>query len=205
MPLSWRASVVCLAALAAVACSDNFGIDPLPVRDSPAAYPPPTSPENLVSALEVVYNDKVRTAAERLESFSSLFAPSFAFHYWEARGDSLVERTWGLEEEIEGTRCLFERQDTGAIYSLTLAIREKEVREPDGGYPAGWKELRAGRVDLRLLYNPDDGLVLNGGSTRFICAPSGGRWLITGWFDPAEPTRASTWAMVKRCPRSEER
>jgi hypothetical protein len=55
---------------------DHGGIIPPPPPPPP---PVPHRPERLVEAIETIYNDRVRSASERLVYYDSLFAPGFSF------------------------------------------------------------------------------------------------------------------------------
>lgn len=76
----------------------------------------PTAPENLVLAIEVVYNDNVRSAGERFEAYADLFAPAFVFHYW------------GLEDC--GRRCGWARASLRLPYNPNDGMEVGRRRHP---------------------------------------------------------------------------
>ncbi len=167
---------------------DKTGPPPIP----PPEIPPPTSPANLIKAIEVIYNDKVRSASERLVAYDSLFAPGFLFYLQPVDQEHGLPPSWGFATEHESHDGIFHAQDDGRIYSLTLSIVHDPARDlypPEEGRE-GWKEVFATNVNLRLLYNPNDGLEVNGGQGRykmFQVSPPTGRWYIGEWIDLPRP------------------
>ena len=68
----------------------------------------------------------------------------------------------------------------------------------------GWKEIFVSNVHLRLMFNFEDGLEVNGGQAEFLFPPPvGGRWTIGEWIDLPRPepgrvaVEPTTWAQVK--------
>lgn len=168
---------------------------------------PVPPPENLVRSIEVIYNDKVRTAAERIAAYENLFAPSFVYTC-ESAGDTCGCQDWGRDEEIQAHRKIFQAQDSVQIYSLTLDIKfspAKDLDPPDPARP-GWKQVFAGNISLVLPETPNDGYALNGAQAEFLMQPSNGRWFISEWRDlprpgPSNPSslvEPVTWCRIKR-------
>jgi hypothetical protein len=99
---------------------------------------------------------------------------------------------------------MFSAQDNGNIYSLALAITHGpaiDLDPPQQGRE-GWKEIFADHVHLRLMFNPEDGLEVNGGQAEFLFPPPvGGRWFIGEWKDLPRPgliaIEPNTWGQIK--------
>ena len=183
-------TLVVMAVSCLAACTERPAVEP-----EPPAIPPPTSPENLVKAIEVIFNDTLRSAGARVEEFGDLFAPDFR-HFIETIG---WDAGWGLDQEIAQARILFEARDGGDIETLGLRI----MHDPAGAlYPPeedreGWKEVFVTRLDLLLVRRPgyevpeDVHWVRSGlaGQARikFSPAPDGSRWFIAEWLELPRP------------------
>jgi hypothetical protein len=178
-------AVACLAA-----CAEGPPVEPGP---EPPAIPPPTSPENLVRAIEVIYNDRVRSAAERVEAYAALLAPDFV--YQPSPGDLLDclpdGMGLGLAHEIAIHEALFEAQASGEVEALELRITSQpaEDLEPPPPGREGWKRV-ACTIDLRLIAHPDHPagpdircLARRNGLALLLAAPSAdrSRWFIAEW------------------------
>lgn len=164
------------------------GPPPPPV---PPEIPAPTSPENLVLALEVIYNDKVRTATERRDAYANLLGPSFLFHFQAVDQPSCNCENWGRDEEIAAHENIFQKQDSREIYSLQLDITFTPATNIDPADPnkpdSLWQEVFATNVYLKLLTSPQDGFEVNGAQAEFHCHKGNGRWYIGDWFDLPRP------------------
>jgi hypothetical protein len=54
-----------------------------PVDDDWSELLPLTSPENVIQDLQIIYNDKTHSAAERLAAYANLLHPDFIFRFQE--------------------------------------------------------------------------------------------------------------------------
>jgi hypothetical protein len=190
-----------------VACDDE---SPTLPEAQPPELLPLTTPENLISNIEILYNDTERTVSERVAEFANLLAPpagcdtcaTFLFCCQEG-----VPDCWGRDEEIEVHRNLFQAQDDGDIFSLRLQMQLAPA-EDLAGRP-GWKSVLATNVHLRLMFNPNDGLEVNQGQAEFRLYPFQGRWYIGEWIelsipaigDPPVAVQPTTWGRIKRAYR----
>lgn len=191
-------------------CDGNFcpedcgGPPPSPV---PQTIPPPNSPENVIEAIEIIYNDKVRSARERSEAYASLFEPAFIFHFQGADVAHGLPETWQLEQELAAHSRLFDAQERGNIYSVELVVRHGPAIGliPSELGSAGWKEVFASYVYMRVMTNLEDGFEVNGGRAVFVFSPpSDGNWQIAAWMDLPGPTseeesavESVTWGQIK--------
>ena len=160
--------------LCCYACADEGPT--IPSGPQAPEIPAPTSPENLVRAVEVIFNDTVRSASERLREYSNLFAPDFEFHDPPPRYPFILEEARGL----------FEGQESGDIYSLRASIVFKPAADLDPPEPGreNWKVMFASNIGFRLLMTPSDGYEENGGQAMILAYPTAGgsRWFIAEWF-----------------------
>jgi hypothetical protein len=174
MPLTCAAVFASLA-LGAAGCifSPDEDKDPPPPPD--LVILPSTPPENLIKNLQTIYNDKEHSAIERLNYYEALFlhgsteppVPGYTFYFQEADVINGLPPSWGLSEELEAHRGLFTAQENAEIYQLTLAVTYGATDSLGGG----WEEIFASNVQLRLMFNPNDGLEVNGGQAEFTFAP----------------------------------
>lgn len=176
-------------------CIFNPKPDPPVIERDP--IPPPTTPDNLIAALEVIYNDAARDAQERLLLYEDRIAESgfkFKFQPSDVGTDpsgtgARIPPDWGRDEEIRAHERLFSAQQSGEVYSLTLDIERQSDREIDPPQEGkeGWRLIWATNVQLRLMFNPNDGLEVNGGQADFYLAPDDpeqpSRWWIGEWVD----------------------
>ena len=206
--------IVAGAALLAIAtgcsdgifCPDGCGSNPPPTQAAPA-IPSPTSAENVIEAIAVIYNDKVRIASDRSEAYATLFDPSFIFRFQAADVDSGLPPAWQLEEELAANRAMFNAQDHGDIYSLELRVTHDPAIDVVPSIPGseGWKQVFASNVYLRLMLNPNEGVEVNGGQGVFVFSPPvNGEWKIAAWMDLPVPTsgrgsnvESGTWGQIK--------
>jgi hypothetical protein len=159
--------------------------------------PPPTTPDNLIAALEVIYNNTARNAQERLLLYEDRISESgFRFRFQpsdvgtDPGGTGVpIPPDWGRDEEIRAHERLFTAQQSGAVYSLTLDIERQpaeEIDPPEEG-KEGWRWIWATNVQLRLMFNANDGLEVTGGQAEFYLAPDDPdqptRWWIGEWVD----------------------
>lgn len=167
-----------------------------PPEIDPDPIPQPTSPENLIEALQVIYNDKVRNSSERGEAYENLFPPedhedlTFEFRFQPADvGREGIPESWGRDSEIAAHRNMFRAQEDRQIHSLTLTITHLPPEDPLDPPAPGAKEIFATNVHLRLMFNPEDGLEVNGGQARFFAAPEtdNSRWYLVKWEDLERP------------------
>src|SRR5688572_14922471 len=165
--------------------------DPTP----PVALLPHDRPENLIKNLITIYDDKVRTAVDRREAYESLFppddaAPELAFQFKFQPADIALglPPSWGKDEEIAAHEALFLAQEAGEVYSLDLNIIYDETEDLQETGRDGWKLIFATNVHLRLMFNPEDGLEVNGGQAEYKFAPPDGTtWFLNEWVDLPRP------------------
>jgi hypothetical protein len=76
--------------------------------------------------------------------------------------------------------------------------------EPPETGREGWKEIFATNVYLRTMFNPEDGLEVNGAQGEFLFAPAeDGRYAIAEWWDLPRPSpnrpavEPATWGAFK--------
>jgi hypothetical protein len=170
-----------------------------PPGDTPPAIVARTSPENVLANLQAIYNDKVRSAIDRRTLYEQQLPPegadpsvAFIFHFQAA--DQLppndLPPSWGVDSELAAHRAIFDAQESGDIYSLELRITHNpaaDLSPPEQGRD-GWKEIFATNVYLRLMFNLEDGLEVNGGQAEFKFAPPvEGLFVINDWTDLPRP------------------
>ncbi len=151
--------------------------------------PPPSSPENLITALEIIYDDKVRGPSERLALYQDLLGPNFLFWFQEVDRETCGCENWGRDEEIQAHHNIFQKQESGEIYSLRVDISSSPATDLDPPRPEkpGWKRVFASNVFLELLNDPNNGFQVNGGQAEFLTQPGSGRWFIGEWTDLPRP------------------
>ena len=150
-----------------------------------------TRPDSLLISLEAIYNDKEHSAIERLNAYESLFLrpvveppqQGFIFNFQPADIANGLPPSWSLDSELEAHNGLFNAQQNGEIYLLELRITRGAIE--DDPEHTGWKEIFASNVYLRLMFNPNDGLEVNGGQAEFDFAPDTALpgWWIGEWTD----------------------
>ena len=193
-----------------VACEEDGPNVPEP---QPPELRPLTAPENLVSNIEILYNDTVRSATERRIEFEKLLAPpagcdtcrAFLFDFQPSDEASGTPDTWGRDQEIQANANIFQAHVNGDIYELTLAIQSLPAQDISDPERPGWKEIYATNVHLRLLLTPHDGFEILGGQAQFRAYPAQGRWWIGEWIDLPRPgprgssfaVETPTWGKIK--------
>jgi hypothetical protein len=205
-----RGLVLGVLLVALLACED----DPTnPDLEMAPALQPLTAPENLISNIEILYNDSVRTATERKTEYEKLLAPpsgcdtcqAFLFDFQPTDELIGIPDTWGRDPEIEANANIFHAQANGQIHEMTLNIEFLAAQDlGDPGRP-GWKEVFATNVHLRLLTTPQDGFEILGAQARFRAYSAQGRWWIGEWIDLPRPgprgspsaVGARTWGRIK--------
>lgn len=204
----------CAAVFAALALSAAGCIfSPEDDNQDPDPTPPITisrsRPDSLLIGLQRIYNDKEHSAIERVNAYDSLFLKpdpntdpprtGFLFNFQPADQQAGLPANWGLDAELEAHRGLFTAQENGDIYLLELRITYGQT-EPITTDPekVDWQQIFASNVYLRLMFNPNDGLEVNGGQADFEFAPElskppaqqgglyGGYW-IGEWTDLPRP------------------
>ena len=169
--------------------------DPEPEPTPPVALLPHDRPENLIKNLITIYDDKVRTAVERRQAYESLFPPdevdpdeAFLFKFQQADRDQGLPESWGKDSEIAAHEALFLAQENREVYSLDLNILFNDPIDLNETGREGWKLIFANSVQLRLMFNPEDGLEVNGGQAEFKFAPPVETiWYLNEWVDLPRP------------------
>src|SRR4030095_9094404 len=115
--------------------------------------------------------------------------------------------SWGLDAELAAHRAVFEAQSAGAVYSLELRITHNAAQDltPPETDREGWKEVFATNVYLRLMFNFEDGLEVNGAQSIFKFPPAEAGDVKRGeWIDlprpgplPRSAVEHSTWGAIK--------
>jgi len=201
--LGQRASLAVALILSLAACNEE-STQP---EDDGLALPELTTPESVISAIEVVYNDRTHGKDERLAAYASLLDSAFVFHFQPADIAVGLPPSWGLNDELAGHDAMFAAQAAGDIYSLELRITHDpalSLTPPEVGRE-GWQEVFATSVYLRLMFNTDDGLEVNGAQGEFkFPPPEGGRFRIGDWTDMPRPFLAPraavdppSWGKIK--------
>jgi hypothetical protein len=196
-----RHGVTRLAALAAVILAFSAGCIFSPDEEPPQPVPPEaipsfeSNPDNLIEALEIVYNDKVRSASQRSQVYETLFPAAdhdsleFIFFFQPVDVEPGEEPSWGIDGELESHRNMFSAQEARDIFSLELTITRLDpspLEFPQPGQET-WVEMFSTNVNLRLMFNPQDGLLVDGGQAKFLAAPADDRWYLTEWTDLPRP------------------
>jgi hypothetical protein len=192
-------------------CGDD-ATKPDPEDNGPPAIPASTTPENVVSAIEVIYNDDVRSPQERFDAYANLLSDNmapieeaFIFQLTPADNQNGLPPSWGLDSELAAHRAIFNAQGAGDIYSLELAIVHGSAQDltPPDPEREGWKQVFATNVYLRLMFDMSNGLEVNGGQAMFMFPPArDGKFKIAVWRDlprpsPPRSVESSTWGSVK--------
>ena len=176
-------------------------------EDDSLVLPALTSPENVISAIQVIYNDKTHSKDDRLAAYASLFDSAFVFHFQPADVAQGLPPSWGLEDELAAHDAMFGAQAAGNIYSLELRIIHdpaQDLTPPETGRE-GWKEVFATNVYLLLMFNTQDGFEVNGAQAEFKFPPAeGGQFRIGDWTDLPRPFLANreaverpSWGQIK--------
>jgi hypothetical protein len=198
MPLRRLYGPVYCALALVIGVSAGCIFSPEPDPPDPPEAPqilPHTLPENLVKNLITIYDDKVRTAVDRRQLYESLFppddvAPELAFQFKFQPADIALglPPSWGKDAEIDAHEALFQAQESGEVYSLDLNIIYGPTEDLNETGREGWKQIFANNVQLRLMFNVEDGLEVNGGQAEFKFAPPVvGIWTLNEWVDLPRP------------------
>ena len=164
----------------------------------------PSAPESLLCRIEALYNDEQREVSERVLLYDDLFTRDFIFYF--PPPEIYVPPLWGIKPEVEAHRGMFMAQDKGEIFDLTLSMAYDSAQDLDPPQPGreGWKEVFVNNVVLRLMFDPNDGLEVNGGQAEFLFPPPvGDRWYIAVWRDLPRPAperdavEPTTWGHIK--------
>lgn len=172
--------------------------------DNELILPALTSPASIVSALEILYNED-HSDSDRLAGYATLLDSSFVFHF--QANDIGLPQSWGREDELAAHAGMFGAQSGGDIYMLELRITHdsaEDLSPPEVGRE-GWQEIFATNVYLRLMFNPEDGLEVNGGQAEFKFPPAkDGLFKLADWTDLPRPgalrstsVDPSTWGGIK--------
>ncbi len=210
-----RFCVVLLLATAGLGA--GCGDDPLE-PDPPAPWPASSyaTPDIVLDALEIIYNDRDHTAEERRDAYASLLwrgsdqVPGFIFRFQTPDIQNGLPESWGMAAEVAAHEAMFTAQKAGEMYSLRLILTldpTQDLTPPQVGRE-GWKQILATNVYLRLMFNPNDGLEVSGAQADFIFVPlEGGGWQIADWRDLPRPeprrwadgetVEPTTWGSIK--------
>lgn len=174
------AAALTLTGTGCIFSPDEGGDPPPPPEAFNFKYTPPDS---LLINLQTIYNDKEHSARERRDVYQTLFlqgdsnadppVPGFIFRFQPADIANGLPESWGLDAEVAAHEGLFNAQENGDIYSLQLAITRgpATLLDPPQAGREKWMEIFASNVYLRLMFNPNDGLEVNGGQAEFQFAP----------------------------------
>jgi hypothetical protein len=168
--------------------------DPEPI---PEELLPRTSQANVIHNLQVIYNDKVRSALERRQAYEQLLPPdgtpeedAFLFFFQPADIANGLPASWPKSEEIAAHQAIFDAQEAGDIYSIELRITASDPvpLNPQQQGREDWTEISATNVYLRVMFNIEDGLEVNGGQAEYRFAPPvSGLYVINEWTDLPRP------------------
>jgi hypothetical protein len=170
-----------------------------PPPQVPPEIVPRTSPENVLKNLQAIYNDKVRSAIERREFYEQLLPPdppavppdeAFLFFFQPVDIAAGLPPSWPKDQEIAAHDAIFRAQESGDIYSLELRITHNDAEPLNPQQPGreDWQEIFATNVYLRLMFNLEDGLEVNGGQAEFrFAAPVDSLYVINEWTDLPRP------------------
>jgi hypothetical protein len=209
-----RAGLLALGLALMIGLTGGCEDDPTEPADDSLVLPALTSPEAVISAIQVIYNDRTHPAAERLEGYMTLLTnPSdppeqqFIFHFQPADIAGGLPPSWGLDQELAAHQAIFNAQSAGDVYSLELRVTHDPAREltPPQVGREGWQEVFATNVYLRLMFNVEDGLEVNGGQAEFLFPPAAeGRFRIAEWLDlprpglaPRSAVESASWGNIK--------
>ena len=76
-------------------------------EDDSLVLPEPSTPEALISAIELIYNDRTHGADERLAAYASLLDSNFRFHFAMNDFGWPLAPSWGLEKELSAHANMF--------------------------------------------------------------------------------------------------
>jgi hypothetical protein len=176
------------------ACSDDSAKPP-----QAPDLPEPSSPANVLLALEEIYEDSSIDPAERARSYAALLAPppgnpdlpAFTFRF----GMCDIEcpwREWGYTEEVEVHETMFRR-----VHRIELDLNPgEELDYFPGEFPDlnGWKIITSNNVRIRVWLNETEVVEKRPGLQSFIFAPVGDRWYLAAW---REERSSAMWGDLK--------
>ena len=125
-------------------------------QDDELVLPALTSPENVIVAMQIIYNE-THSAEDRWAGYASLLDSAFVFHFQRADINSGLPASWGLEDELAAHAGIFAAQSANQIYSIELLVIHNpadDLSPPEDGRE-GWQEIFATNVYLRLMLNPE--------------------------------------------------
>ena len=175
-------------------------------QDDELVLPALASPEHVIAAMQIIYNEK-HSAESRRAGYASLLDSAFVFHFQPADINDGLPPSWGLEDELAAHAGIFGAQSANRIYSIELRVIHDpagDLSPPEVGRE-GWQEIFATNVYLRLMLNPEDGLEVNGGQAEFKFPPAkNGQFKIGDWTDLPRPglvrsasVENHTWGAIK--------
>src|SRR4030095_6936462 len=141
-----------IAALAMLLCLAACNEESTEPEEDSLVFPALTTPENVISAIEVIYNDKEHGADERLTGYASLLAEPFIFNFQPSDIINGLPPSWGKDAELAAHQAMFQAQSDGNIYSIELRIVHNPAQDltPPDPNRVGWKHVFATNVYLRL-------------------------------------------------------
>jgi hypothetical protein len=157
----------------------------------------------LLRAIQVLYNDTVRTAQDRFDAYANLFPPtdhpilpSFVFRYG-GNDIGAPPIRWETAEELDVHRNLFQAQDGQKISELTLNLTYSHPTDLDPPIPGrkGWKESFVTSSYISFQRPGEESVRIDVRDTRFVMAPGDDRWYIVDWYEL--PASAPTWGTLK--------
>jgi len=158
---------------------DDGPVEPLPEKPS---IPEPTSPANVLMAIEQLYEDTSIEPAERARLFATLLTaapgdsqlPAFIFRY----GLCDIEcpwSGWGYEEEIRSHEAMFD-----GIYRIELELNAGPEYDY-GSDGRGRKAIHSPGVTMRLWANETEFIERHTSLHTFVFTPAAGRWYLSEW------------------------
>jgi hypothetical protein len=147
----------------------------------------PTRAHDLITNLEVIYNDEHWSASERLLAYRDLFPPDdhpeLPVVQFCSIGDRGVEM-WDLDAEVRFHEKMFEAQQRGEIVSITFNVRHRPaapIDDPDIGQE-DWQEIFCYDTYIRIERGAGrPALESVGRRFRLLCSYADGRWYINRW------------------------
>ncbi len=158
-------------------------------NNNPTESNPNDSPENLISNLELAYNQK------DIDLYKSCLADDFRFQLIETDvtdigidldSDGIPDSEWGYQQEIEYHSNLFGDGSSDGQYpspdtinlTFTSLIIDDDIEE---GHE-GWKIVDC-HFSLQLFFTADNTALSANGYTKFYVRPIEDEWEIAIWRD----------------------
>jgi len=193
MELAAHAALALAGLLAVTSCSDS------PSEPAPAeiTVPEPTSPANVLLALEQLYEDNGIPQSQRASAFADLLAPPdrqdvppFRFMY----GYCDIECQWD-EWHFDEETHIHERMLTDDRRIL-LDLQAGPDYDASYIFPdmPGWRVIRADNVRISVWEGGKEVRAFTATEQFFIFAPADGRWYLAEWW---ERRSGSMWASFK--------